>query len=137
MRKILLWVAVGIVTILAIIVGVSVLQSTLHSRHIKNTASTFVSDILANNATGTYAMFSPTAQKYQTKDSWKAQVNKLSSFFAGKTPKLQSITTTDGKISAVYTITGSDGNYLMTVTLVSSKKAGIQVETFTSLLTVS
>lgn len=135
MRKILLWTGVGIVALVIVFVGIAALQEQSHQNQRKKLANTFVQDVLAGNADDSYNLFSTSAQNTQTTDDWNAQVSKLSSFFKGKSPHLDKINTTQNSTEVDYSITGKDGNYIFTVTLVTSK-AGLQVQSFTSLLSL-
>jgi len=135
MRKWLLLLGGGLVALLIVITGISTLSTQLQKRHQKQLATTFVQDILANNSQASYAAFSSDAQKSQSQDSWNAIVQKLSSFFKGQTPQFQSITQSKTTAVANYAISGKDGDYVVSVTLLKSK-AGWQVSTFNSQLKV-
>lgn len=134
MRKTLLWSAVGLAAIVLVLIGISAVQLQLHANKEKKVANTFVQAITAGDSNTSYELFSSVAQKTQTSDDWSAQVDKLSSFFNGKTPHQDTIVSS-GKdsVEVDYSISGSDGDYIWSVTLVNSK-SGWLVQSFTSRL---
>lgn len=134
MRKRLLWAAVGLTAIVLVLIGVSAVQLQLHTNKEKKVANTFVQAIAAGDSDSSYRLFNAVAQKTQTSDDWSTQVDKLSSFFKGKTPHQDTVTNT-GKdsVEVDYSISGDDGDYIWTVTLVNSKN-GWLVQSFTSRL---
>ncbi|HSX06242.1 MAG TPA: hypothetical protein VLG92_00810 [Candidatus Saccharimonadia bacterium] len=134
MRKMFLLLGGGLVALLIIITSVSTLTTQLQKQHEKKAATTFIQAILSNNSQVSYSMFSSAAQTTQSKDDWTAKVQKLSSFFKGKTPTFQQLAQSSGSSAVVnYTIIGSDGKYVMSVAL-TKEKTGWQVFTFTSQL---
>lgn len=136
MRKWLLLIGGGLVALLIIVAGFSAFTAQLETRHQKQAANNFVHYVLTGDHQASYAMFSSVAQKAQSQSSWTASVKKVSTFFKGKTPSFQKLTATKDAATVTYTISGSDGDYTMTVTLAKTK-AGWQVLTFTSQLTVT
>jgi hypothetical protein len=131
MRRLLILLGAGVVGIFIIIAGVSAISANQRTQREKKVATTFVNNVLANNAQGSYAMFSDTAQNIQGADDWAGQVEKVSSFFKGTSATYQTITTENSYQLATFTITGSDGKYLMKVQL-EPGKTGPLVRAFTS-----
>jgi hypothetical protein len=136
MRKILLWVVVGLFAMIVLTIGISALQTKSRTDKEKTTATTFVQKVLSDDTDGTYSMFSSKARNGQAQEDWNAQVDKLSSFFKDRQATLKDIKTSGTSTTVTFTITGTDGNYIMTVVLVNSKGES-QVQSFTSLLTLS
>ncbi len=137
MRKILLLIGGGLVVLLILIVGISTLTTQLQQRHEKQIAATFIQEALDNNSQASYGMFTSTARNAQSQESWAATTKKLSTFFKGQTPQFQKlILTSKTNVTVSYTITGSDGDYVMSTILVKTK-VGWQVLTFTSRLQTS
>lgn len=123
----------GLLALLLIVGGVSAFTAQQHAKHEKQLAGTFVTDVLAGDDQNSYAMFGSAAQNTQAQSTWTEQVKKLSSFFKGASPQFQKLTDSGDKAVVTYTISGSDGNYVLTVTM-NKGKADWQVLTFTSLL---
>jgi len=123
----------GLLALVIIISGISVLSAQMQKRHEKQIATSFIQNILSDKSQASYDMFSSQAQSTQSKDDWSTLVKKLSSFFKGKTPQFQTLTQIKTSAAASYAISGKDGDYIMTVTLTKTK-AGWQVLTFNSLL---
>lgn len=133
MRKWLMVIGGGLLALVIIFSGISVLSAQLQKRHEKQIATSFIQNILSDRSQASYDMFSSQAQSTQSKDDWSTLVEKLSSFFKGKTPQLQAFTGSPTSAITTYAISGKDGNYIMSVTLTKTK-AGWQVTTFNSML---
>jgi hypothetical protein len=118
-----------------LIMGILAYKAKTEADQEKSTATTFVNKVLADDPTTTYNMFTTSAQNDQSPDDWGVQVDKLSGFFGNKQPSFQKSTTSGTQTSLTYTISGKDGDYVMTVIL-EHTKSGVQVQSFTSLLSL-
>lgn len=124
---------IGGAALVVLLIGLSILRHYDRLNAPVKLSNRLTSEILAGDSQGSYNLLASDAKKNVSADDWAALVTKLSDFFKGQPPVLQSKQTLSSIAIVKYTIKGSDGAYIMTVTL-EPDGHNWQVQSFTSKL---
>ncbi len=133
MRKKLM---LGALVVAVLLIGLAVFDSVRASQKAaaaRKLSDSFVSDVLVGNSATSYTLFNSDAQKNTSYDTWKDTVLQLSSFFNGQHSTFKAVEAHAGYRLYTYTITGSDGNYLISVVTMPQKNDW-KVQSFNSSL---
>jgi hypothetical protein len=125
-----------VILLIVLVIGFSATKffsSQSQKSAVQTVSDTFISDTLGRKPTESYALFTSDEKSKLDKSIWATQVNFLSSFFAGKSPNLQSNDGTESLRFLTYKVAGADGTYNLVVTL-AQQDTSWQVQSFTSTL---
>jgi hypothetical protein len=128
-------IAFGVVIILIVLASslAKIYGNHVNESNARKVSDALVSEIMEDNSSATYKLFSNGLQSNVTSSAWQHTVAQLASFFGGQEPSLQNtLTTNSSEIEFSYKIRGSDGYYLWDVLM--TKNSSWVVQDFNSSL---
>jgi len=109
---------IGVVVFIALIIAIAFYATS----GVSQTSNAFVDDILKNNSSAAYEMFSSEAKKTVTTEQFQQIVATMAGVLDDQASKqsaeVESGTGQETKGTAVYEIKGTDGTYELTVSLI-------------------
>jgi len=107
----------GAIILLLLLLGLSAVRQHSKQNAPVKISTQLVTEVLANDSKSSYALFSDDGKQNVSQDDWTTLVTKLNSFFKGQSPQLSQKDVSSSIAVVKYSIKGSDGTYIMTVTL--------------------
>jgi hypothetical protein len=135
MRKKLVLIAVALLALVMLVSGFKILSRSITASKARNVSEKFIDYTLADNTAASYQLFSASAKKSTSTQTWGSQAAQISTFFVNQRPHYKGVSTTSNSKIFRYGITGTDGQYVFTVNLIHTN--GWQVTSFTSSLEAS
>jgi hypothetical protein len=133
MRQKLTRIIIVVVLLIVALICFSAYESNRKQSEIRKTGDTFLNYTLQDNASASYALLTTTTKKSLSPISWTGIVDKLYASFLGKKPVYASSITTGNDTTLTYNISGIDGKYVFSVTVLKSDSTW-QVQSFASKL---